>query len=73
MSIDDAHVLSCSLQQYIDEQNQEFETVCANFEVGLPQYRCRLYCRSCMVFSVSVMTAFVTKRVLQLTRQSYNS
>ncbi len=33
--IADACVLSCSLQQYIDEQNQEFETACANFEVCL--------------------------------------
>ena len=35
MSINDACVLSCSLQQYIDEQNQDFETACANFEVRL--------------------------------------
>ncbi len=55
MSIDDAHVLSCSLQQYIDEQNQEFETACANFEVCLI-IDAGPYCRHCMLFRVSLMT-----------------
>ncbi len=55
VSTDDACVLSCSLQQYIDEQNQEFETACANFEVCLNS-DADLYCGSCMLFSVFRMT-----------------
>ena len=51
----DACVLSRSLQQYIDEQNQEFETACANFEVCL-NIEAGLYYCSCIVFSVSLVT-----------------